>query len=170
MPSWLVGSRDVETATEFLQDLAGRLANPRVQLTSDGLKAYPEAVRNVFGRNVDYAVLDKQYEGRRGGRSGLYSGCLKIIVSGSPNLDRISTSFVERANLTIRQNNRRYTRKSTGFSKRLRGKPYRAGRRHNVQRVLQRSSQGVAVPYHYRGRTGTETRTSTETGGTSETR
>ena len=120
MPSWLVGGRDVETATEFLQDLKSRLVNSRVQLTSDGLKAYPEAVQRVFGRNVDYAVLEKQYEGKQGNRSGLYSGCLKIIVSGSPNLDRISTSFMERANLTIRQNNRRYTRKSTGFSKRLR--------------------------------------------------
>ena len=65
MPSWLVGGRDLDTATEFLWDLKSRLANPRIQLSSDGLKAYPEAVRKVFGSNVDYAVLDKQYEGAK---------------------------------------------------------------------------------------------------------
>jgi hypothetical protein len=105
VPCWLVGLRDGEFATHFVRDLAGRLAS-RVQVTTDGLRAYLEAMEQGFGGEVDYAVLVKLY-GQPAEAETRYSpaiclGCERHAVSGTPERDHISTSFVERQNLTMR--------------------------------------------------------------------
>jgi transposase-like protein len=125
MPCWLVGFRDFASTDAFIEDLAGRLAN-RVQLTSDGFGAYPDAVRRHFGDNVDYAVLNKSYaagpavkEAKRRYSPAECTGCEKIAKIGIPFPERISTSHVERSNLTMRMNMRRFTRLTNGFSKKI---------------------------------------------------
>lgn len=157
--SWYVGDRDLEAARVFIGDLASRLAN-RIQLTSDGHGAYLQAVEEAFGGEVDYAQLVKIY-GKPPYEKGVerrYTppecvGIKKRPVSGQPAFRQISTSYVERSNLTMRMGIRRFTRLTNGFSKKVENHAfavsmhfmwYNFGRVHKTLRVTPAMAAGVA--------------------------
>jgi len=155
VPSFMVGNRDAQSARTFIDDLAGRLRN-RIQLTTDGLRVYLEAVEGAFGAAIDYAQLHKIYASAQ--EETRYSpaeciGCDVKPVMGNPDPTHISTSFIERQNLTMRLSMRRFTRLTNAFSKKVENHAYQVAlhfmhynfaRIHKTLRVTPAMEAGVS--------------------------
>lgn len=149
VPSWLVGLRDAYHGYRFMNDLKSKLAN-RVQLTTDGHKVYLWAIEDTFGSEVDYAMLVKLY-GQEPESETRYSPakCIGInptIIQGKPDPNKISTSFVERQNLTMRMSMRRFTRLTNAFSKKIKNLEH-AVALHFMYYNFARSHKTLANPY-----------------------
>lgn len=157
VPSFMVGKRDASWGNAFMLDLAGRLKN-RVQLTTDGHKVYLQAVENAFGCEIDYAMLVKIYGKASQEDERRYSpvectGAELVPITGNPDVKHISTSYVERQNLTMRMSMRRFTRLTNGFSKKvdnlyyavaLHFMYYNFGRIHKTLKVTPAMEAGVS--------------------------
>ena len=147
--SWLVGLRTVECATAFINDLKSRLSN-RIQLTTDGHRVYIDAIDNAFGTEIDFAQLIKLY-GQEPETEKRYSpaecvGIEKHILQGNPDDKLISTSFIERQNLTMRMGMRRFTRLTNAFSKKIEFQEY-AIALHYMHYNYVRPHKSLANPY-----------------------
>lgn len=157
MASYLVGDRSALYAKKFIDDLASRLAH-RVELTTDGYKAYLTSVEHAFGSEIDYAMLDKIYNAPPRDGQARYSpadccGARKLKVKGNPDMKQVSTSYVERQNLTMRMSMRRITRLTNAFSKKIESQAhavalhfmhYNFCRVHQTLRVTPAMQAGVA--------------------------
>jgi IS1 family transposase len=155
-PSWRIGDRGSATRHDFIEDLASRLAN-RIQVTTDGLKVYIEAVETAFGAGIDYAMLIKIY-GQENPEEARYSppkciGTITQCCSGDPDPNHVSSSYVERQNLTMRMSMRRFTRLTNAFTRKaanleaavaLHFMWYNFGRVHQSLRVTPAIAAGVA--------------------------
>ena len=153
---WTLGKRDPETADAFVSDMASRLAD-RVQLTSDGLATYLNAIVKAFGEDVDYARLVEYYgnepEGQKRYSPAVCTGCKKVGVIGDPDPEHISTSYIERQNLTMRMGMRRFTHLTNAFSKKIENHAaavslhimyYNFGRVHQTLKTTPAVASGVA--------------------------
>ncbi len=158
VPSWLVANRSARAGSIFMQDLAARLSG-RVQLTTDGHRAYLEAVEGAFGTEIDYAMLIKMYgepqekEAHRKYSPAECTGTEVVRVQGNPDSKHISTSYAERQNLTMRMSMRRFTRLTNAFSKKVENLEaavslhfmwYNFGRIHRSLRITPAMAAGVA--------------------------
>jgi len=157
VPAFRVGRRDVATTNAFVRDVASQMRT-RVQISTDGLRAYVEAIENAFGGNADYGQIIKTYGGEVNVDNRRYSqpefvSSEKVVVNGRPNYDLISTSYVERLNATTRLHMRRLTRLTLAFSKKLENFEAAVGlhfayynfvKRHNTLRCTPAMAAGVA--------------------------
>jgi IS1 family transposase len=157
VPAFKVGQRDLDTANAFMADVASRMRT-RVQISTDGLRAYVDAIEQTFGANVDYAQIIKTYGFEETTNNRRYSApefvaSEKKIIAGNPNFGLISTSYVERLNATTRLHMRRLTRLTLAFSKKLENFEAAVGlhfayynfvKRHNTLRCTPAMAAGVA--------------------------